>query len=154
MDDRKRVVLPNVELFERIKELVSEGHQVKFRVKGDSMNPFLIGSRDEAVVSPFTKEDIVPGTVILAKDKTGRIILHRVIRVNDTEIEMMGDGNCLGTEMTDLEHVAGVITEVVRNGRLVSCRGRGWRMASYLWGIFRPVRRWTLAFWRRILRKI
>lgn len=154
MNKIRKVALPNEILFERVKELVADGHSVTFRVKGNSMNPFLLDCRDEAVVSPFEKKDIVPGIVILAEDMNGRIILHRVIGVNGDAIKMMGDGNCRGTERTDFSRVAGIVKEVIRNGRQISCEGWGWRFTSVCWNKLRPFRRWMLAFWKRILRKI
>lgn len=154
MDESRKVVLPNDVLFGRVKELVAEGHRVTFRVKGNSMNPFLVDSRDEAVVSPFERKEVCPGCIILAKDMIGRVILHRVIAVRGDVIEMMGDGNCYGTEITSWDRIAGLITAVVRSGKQISCRSRRWKTVSFLWMKCRPVRRWLLAIWRRILREI
>lgn len=150
MNEVRKVKLPNGELFEQIRSLVAEGHRVTFRVKGNSMNPFLVGCRDEVTVSPFESVEIVPGALILARDRMGRVILHRVVRVRGEEVVLMGDGNCRGEETTDRDNIAGLITEVVRNGRLISCRSRKWKACSAAWKALRPVRRWMLAIWRRV----
>lgn len=150
----RKVALPNEEMFDRIKELVAAGHHVTFRVKGNSMNPFLLDGRDEAMVSPFKEKEIIPGVLILAKDHAGRVILHRVIRINKENIVMMGDGNCHGTEVTRIDMVAGIVTGVVRKGKRISCRSWQWKLASLLWSILTPVRRWALAIWRRVFLKI
>lgn len=154
MGKKRKVVLPNEILFDRVKELVAEGHSITFRVKGNSMNPFLMDGRDEVVISSFREKDIRPGVIILAKDIFDRVMLHRVIGVRGGIIEMMGDGNCYGTEISDFGRIAGIVTGVVRNGQRISCRSKGWNFFSSFWNIARPVRRWLLAVWRRILRKI
>lgn len=149
MENLRKIKLPNELLFNRIKELVGEGHSVTFRVKGNSMNPFLIDQRDEVTVSPFQNEDLRPGSIILAKDRSNRIILHRVIAIQGNKIKMMGDGNPHGTETTEAEQVAGIVTEVIRKGKKISCQDKGWKTASYWWNVLRPLRRWLLGIWRR-----
>lgn len=150
MSEPRKVIVSNQELFEQIRALVAEGHRVTFRVKGNSMNPFLVDLRDEAVVSPFERGDIVPGVLVLARDTLGRIVLHRVVRAEGEKIVLMGDGNCFGEETTSLADIAGMITEVIRNGRRISCDSRSWKWSSALWKALKPVRRWMLAIWRRM----
>ena len=149
MSELRRVSIPNEALLTQVGELVSGGHHVTIRVRGNSMNPFFVDRRDEVILSPFTKEDIKVGKVILARDGQGRFILHRIIKIEGEDIVMMGDGNLKGVEHTTTNDILGIVTAGIRKGKQVKCAGFGWEFYSCLWVIMCPLRRWLLAIWRR-----
>lgn len=149
MEDVKRKSLPNEPLLGHVAELVSKGHNVTIRVRGNSMNPFFIDRRDEVILSPFTDRDIKVGAVILARDERDRIVFHRIIRIKGDDIVMMGDGNVRGVEHTNINRVLGLLTGGIRNGKAVDCTGFAWRFFSIIWRFLLPMRRLLLAVWRR-----
>lgn len=151
MNELRRVSIPNEVLLTQVGELVATGHHVTIRVRGNSMNPFFVDRRDEVVLSPFGKENIKVGKVILARDKDGRYILHRIIKIEGEDIVMMGDGNLKGVEHTTADEVLGLVTGAVRKGKQVACSGFCWELYSRCWLLLCPVRRWLLAIWRRFL---
>lgn len=149
MAERVKVSVDNRLFFSEISSLVSEGNSVLFKVRGKSMMPFLHGDRDSVILSPFSEDDISVGKIVLAMDIDGRIILHRVIAVGDRAVTLMGDGICNRTETADFSRIAGVVTEVVRNGKRINAGSLSWRMLSSFWRILTPIRRYLLAVYFR-----
>lgn len=150
MSELRRVSLPNEPLLLQVGELVSSGHNVTIRVRGNSMNPFFVDRRDEVILSPFTKEELKPGVIVLARDESSRFVLHRIIKISGDDLILMGDGNSKGVEYTTPEQVLGVVRKAIRKGREINCYGRKWEFLSSLWRVLLPVRRWLLAVWRRV----
>lgn len=150
MSEPRRVSLPNEPLLTQVGELIAAGHNVTIRVRGNSMNPFFVDRRDEVVLSPFQKEDLKPGVIILARDEYSRFVLHRIIKTERDQLILMGDGNIKGIEHTYPKDVLGMVTGGVRNGKQIKCSGKKWERASNTWRRLLPVRRWILAVWRRL----
>lgn len=151
----KSLSIPNDILIPQIKALIDEGHTATFRVRGVSMRLFLEDRRDKVILCAL-KEPPKKGDVILAEIYPGRYVLHRVIRVEGKHYTLRGDGNLRGVEECELEDVVGIVTGFYRKGRdvpdLVS--GMKWKVYSAIWLWLTPVRRWLLAFYRRIWLKI
>lgn len=146
----RTVTLPNSILIPQIKKAIDEGHTVTFRVRGFSMRLFLEDRRDKVVLAPC--KDVETGDVVLAETSKGNYVLHRIIKKEGERLTLMGDGNVAGTESCRTEDVIGVATGFFRKGRdkadLVS--GRKWRLYSFVWLRLRPLRRYILAFYRRV----
>lgn len=150
MQEIRKVTLPNEELLSEVARLIARGQHVRLRVRGNSMNPFFVDRRDEVVLSPFDREDLIPGKIILARDKYHRFVLHRIIKITSTYIILMGDGNIKGTEDILYEDVVGIVTSAIRNNKEIRCEGVWWDFFSSTWKYLLPVRRWLLAIWRRL----
>ena len=133
--------------------LVNEGIRVTFPVKGYSMLPFIIGSRES--VDLIKPEQIQVGDVVLAWVDGCRYVIHRIIHIDGDQVTMMGDGNIAGVEHCLLSDVAALAVNVVtpqdKHNNLYS----PWRIkASHLWWRLLPIRRWILAIYRRTWLKI
>lgn len=136
------------EIIQNAISLVHEGLRVTFPVKGNSMLPFIIGGRESVdLVKPV---DLRVGHVVLAWVDGCRYVVHRIIRIEGTQVTLMGDGNIAGVEHCDLSDVAALAVNVV------SKRGKHhdlyapWRVkASRMWFRLLPIRRWILAIYRR-----
>ena len=134
-------------------DLVNEGMRVTFPVKGYSMLPFIIGSRESVdLVKP---EQIKVGDVVLAWVENCRYVIHRIIRIEGDQVTLMGDGNIAGVEQCLLKDVAAKAINVVTPGGKHHPLYNPWRIkASHLWWRLLPVRRWILAIYRRTWLKI
>lgn len=134
-------------------DLVNEGMRVTFPVKGYSMLPFIIGSRESVdLVKP---EQIKVGDVVLAWVENCRYVIHRIIRIEGDQVTLMGDGNIAGVEHCLLKDVAAKAINVVTPGSKHHPLYNPWRIkASHLWWRLLPVRRWILAIYRRTWLKI
>ena len=133
--------------------LVNEGIRVTFPVKGYSMLPFIIGSRESVdLVKP---ENLRVGHVVLAWVEGCRYVIHRIISIEGQQVTLMGDGNIAGVEHCTLDEVAALAVNVVTAGGKHHDHYALSRVkASKLWWRLLPVRRWILAIYRRTWLKI
>lgn len=138
------VSLPNELLLEETARLIAQGHTVTHRVRGNSMNPFLVDRRDKVTLSLYLDSQLRPGAFVLARTTDDRLVLHRIIRRRGNLLTLMGDGNIGQTEQTTTRDVLGLVIEVSRKGKIYRCTGRTWRTYSYLWTRLLPVRRYVL----------
>ena len=132
--------------------LVSEGIAVTFPVNGRSMLPFIVGGKESVILEkPRTPQE---GDVVLAYVENCRYVIHRIIRIEDETITLMGDGNLYGVEHCRLQDIKATATHVVgANGKKRSLDSRQSRRRAALWLKLRPVRKWLLLVYR-IIRKV
>lgn len=143
-------ILPNELIVKELAKNIREGHSVSFTIRGNSMNPFLKDGRDQVTLSPFRKDDLRSGAVILAREMRGRYLLHRIITREGDKITMSGDGNTGLVEETSIDNVVGVLTKVFRKGVCYQCDGIVWKSYSVCWMRLTPLRRVLLRVIRRI----
>lgn len=141
------------EIIQNAIALVNEGMRVTFPVKGYSMLPFIIGSRESVdLVKP---EKIQKGDVVLAWVENCRYVIHRIIRIDGEQVMLMGDGNIAGVEHCLLKDVAAKAINVVTPKGKHHPLYNPWRVkASRIWWRLLPVRRWILAIYRRTWLKV
>lgn len=142
--------IPNEILLPEVARLIAEGHKATIVVRGNSMNPFLVDRRDRITLGTFTSDDLQPGASVLARDTTGRIVFHRIIRRNGETLILQGDGNLAQTEETSINQVMGLMTVALRKEKEYPADGKVWKRYSYWWLKLTPVRRWLLAIFRRL----
>lgn len=141
------MIIPNELLFENVASMLSEGHTVTLKAKGNSMFPFIVGGRDCVVLRKHTCVEV--GDIVLARLLGKCYVMHRVYRKEGNELVLMGDGNVHGTERCLEADVCGVVQEIVRDGHNISCRSERERRNAGRWKRLLPVRRYILAVWRR-----
>lgn len=132
--------------------LVGEGVSITLPVSGRSMLPFIIGGRESVILQQSAAP--VVGDVVLAWVNGCRYVVHRVIRIDGDRVTLMGDGNLVGKEYCALGDVKAVATHVVgADGRKHDLYTPWRRRAARLWYRLRPVRRYLLAFYRRVINR-
>lgn len=154
-DATRRITVENHAFMQEItRQFREKGRKsVTFVVYGVSMHPFLDSGRDKVVLAPPMPPR--KGQVVLAEITPRRYALHRIIEIKGNEITMRGDGNPLWmTETFTDDKLVGTAIGFIRKGHHVSTDSRLWRTYSALWHITRPVRRYLLSFYRRIIKKI
>ena len=137
-------------IIEEAIRLVNEGVSVTYPVNGRSMLPFIIGGKESVILQKVDKLQI--GDVVLAWADGNHYVVHRVIRICGDKVTLMGDGNIYGVEHCKLDDVKAWVTHVVdQHGkrRDINCRWR--RCAARAWWWLRPIRRYILAIYRRII---
>lgn len=141
-------VLPNNEILRDLIMLVNEGQRVVLPVKGNSMLPFIIGGQESVeLVKPSS---VAVGDVVLAWINDCRYVVHRVIRIDGEQVQLMGDGNLTAEEFCLTKDVAARAEYVIgRNGRKRYLYSRRRVLESRLWWRLRPLRRYILAVYRR-----
>ena len=145
----QEIQFANAILLPEIVKMLNEGHTVTLRLKGFSMRPFLEDGRDKALLTKPTNPKV--GDPVLAEIAPKHFVLHRIISIKGDDVMLRGDGN-LGTENCKLKDVQGAVIGVYRKGRETLDRtdGRKWCVYSWLWTRLYPIRRYLLAFYRRI----
>lgn len=144
------VEMSNAILIPDIVDLINHGHTVTLRLRGYSMRPFLENDRDKALlVKP--PQTLKVGDPILAEVMPGRYVLHRIIKIDGNNLKLRGDGN-LGVEQCTMKDIRCGVEGFYRKGRKTMDRvdGRKWKVYSFVWCHLFPIRRYLLAFYRRI----
>ena len=142
MDKR---VIANEILLEEAAALMTEGRDVTFTPLGSSMDPFISGGKDSVTMRRMA--DVEVGDIVLVR-LPDRYVLHRVFRVEGDALTLMGDGNVNITETCTKNDILGTVTGIIRGGR-EHAPGK-----AVLWRRLLPIRRYLLAFYRRIIKKI
>ncbi len=151
----KTVSLPNEIFVPQVRALLEEGQQfVTFRVRGNSMRPFLENDRD--CVALKLPDEIRVGDVVLAEVEPQHYVLHRVIIRQDNDLVLKGDGNSKGIETCTVENVLAKAVGFYRKGkrRAELVTGWKWRWYSWFWMHTVRIRRYLLAAHRRIWLKL
>ena len=141
--------MTNSVLLPEIVRLLNEGHTVTLRLRGFSMRPFLEDGRDKALLTKAVSPKV--GDPVLAEIEPKHFVLHRIISIQGDNVVLRGDGN-LGVEHCKLGDVKGAVIGFYRKGRnkLDRTDGKKWRTYSWIWTRLYPIRRFLLAFYRRI----
>ncbi|MBR5440380.1 MAG: S24/S26 family peptidase [Prevotella sp.] len=149
----REIKLSNAEFLPEIVKLMDEGHTVTLRLRGFSMRPFLEDNRDKALMTKATNPKV--GDPVLAEIEPKHFVLHRIVQIDGDNVTLRGDGN-LGNEYCTLGDVKGAVIGFYRKGRTTLDRTDGWkwRTYSFFWTRLYPIRRYLLAFYRRIWLKV
>lgn len=138
-------ILPNDILLAEAGALLAEGRDVELLVKGNSMLPFLHDERDSVRLRKL--DTVAKGDIVLAQISPGHYVLHRVRAVDGEKLTLMGDGNIRGTESCTRADVLGTAVEFIRPDGTRRKPGRG-----RCWAVLRPIRRYLLYLYRKIVK--
>ena len=140
--------LPNAFLFPEVARLLEEGCTVTLPAKGDSMFPFVAGGRDEVVLRKAAT--VRTGDIVLAEVPGKGYVIHRVYRIAEGQLTLMGDGNLRGVERCSRAHVIARAVRIIRpDGSSADCCSPSELRKARLWRRLLPLRRILLAVWRR-----
>ena len=89
--DNKARVISNEAYFAEVQRILSEGKEVRIRVKGNSMLPF-IQDGDTVLLRAYQGQSLALGSNILAKDKD-KFVFHRFVGKKNDQYILAGDGN-------------------------------------------------------------
>ena len=134
------ILLSGVEAF------IKEGRSVILKARGQSMLPFIFPERDSVQLEKA--ESLSVGDIVLVRlyrSASPYYVMHRIIRIEDGVFTMMGDGNISGVEKFRWENVIAKVTAIVSGDGKSRTVGK-----ASVWRALRPVRRYLLAFYRRI----
>ena len=143
----------NSEFLPEVVKMLNERHTVTLRLRGFSMRPFLEDGRDQALLTKLVT--IKKGDAVLAEVTPGHYVLHRIISIKGENVVLRGDGN-IEVERCSLADIKGFAIGFYRNGRTKLDRTNvlKWRFYSLGWTTLFPLRRYLLAFYRRIWLKM
>ncbi len=152
-NDRPQLRLANAEFIPEIISMLNEGHSVTLPLRGNSMRPFLENERDKVLLLSTNINNVVVGDAVLAEIKPKLFVLHRIIKIEDDNITLCGDGNLTFEHCT----VSGIKAKAIafyRKGRTVAdyTDGHKWKIYSYIWTSLFPIRRYLLFLYRYYIR--
>lgn len=133
--------------------------RIAFTNRGVSMLPLLRENRDMMVIDRKGEGRCRKYDAVFYKRENGQYVLHRILKVRSKDYVIVGD-HCWQKEygITD-EHILGVLSAVVRDGKELSADSWGYRLYVHLWCDFFPVRALVLRLrskvgeWKRRLWK-
>jgi len=141
-----------------IEELLKSGTSVGFYPQGNSMYPTIVPGRDNVIVEPLSERKIKRGDVLLfrrpdnAPVYPGKLILHRVCKVKEDGIYMVGDNEKIVEGPLPRNVFLGVMTELHRKGKTIKVSSLFYKMLTRSWLFLRPVR-FVITKPLRLLRK-
>jgi len=146
-----------------IEKLLKDGNCIRFKPQGYSMYPVLVPGRDEVVVAPIEEgQSLKRGQVALyrrykANGEKDILVLHRIWRVNEQGIYMVGDNQKEVEGPLPTTQMLGIATTIYRKECEISTKNRGYCLITGVWlcfGIIRPLISKTVAFFKRLCKRI
>lgn len=127
-------------------ELAQKGFLL-YTTVGRSMRPFLRSGEDLMRIQARGEARLKAGDVVLYRRKSGRYVLHRIVKVRKEDYVLCGD-NCWQLEpgIRD-DQILGKLTAVIRQGRVQVVNNFGYRLKVNLWWVIYPVR--AVYLWTR-----
>lgn len=121
----KIIEVDNALLLEALLGDLQAGRSVLFLGKGNSMWPLIRNGKDRIEVKPAEKP-LHPGKIVMAvmPESQSRFVVHRLVKVNNDQAVLSGDGNAFQTETCPLENIVGEIVAIHRHG------GKVWTSSS------------------------
>ena len=153
MEIRTKILPPEVLLEDYCRLLQTDPaiEALPVQVSGNSMFPFLTHGRDTVYLSRLTRP-ARRGDILLYRRDSGAYVLHRVLKVEEGSLTMLGDGQLAPEPGIRPEQVLAVTERVIRRGKDLSASDPGWRAYTALWLALHPVRRWILAAVHRLIK--
>lgn len=130
--------------------LLDKGIDVKIMPHGLSMLPFIMGDRDEVILSKITRE-LKRGDIVLYKRISGQYVLHRLHHKNSDGLFFMGDSQNFIEGPILKEDCLALVETYYKKGRLKNNSTWDMKIKYTVWFWLRPVR-WKLIklnAWRR-----
>ncbi len=116
----------------QMKEIISRGEGFWLVVTGNSMVPTLKQLQDRVYISPFNGK-AKKGEILLTETSENHCLLHRVIKCDGDMVLYNGDANTYCEGPLPVYDVIGIVTELDRNGRLISVNNIYYKIWSVVW---------------------
>ena len=137
-----------------IEQLLADGKTIKIKPQGYSMYPLFVPGRDEACIEHTDFSSLKRGDVILYRRDKSILVLHRIWKITDNSLYMVGDNQTEIEGPLRADQVRGKLTGFVRNGKFVDVKNPIYHFLSSLWLFLRPLRpcAWKLTACMRKIR--
>ena len=139
-----------------IENLLQHGETVKLKPQGHSMYPLFVSGRDWAILKKAEYDKLKKGDVVLYRREGSILVLHRICKIKNDGLYMVGDNQREVEGPLGKEQVKGILTGLERRGKYISAKDPLYIMLSRLWLFLRPLRpaiSKTVAMLKRLVRK-
>lgn len=131
MEPEVRKVDPQV-LMEDLLQTLEHTEAVPLLISGNSMYPFLAHGRDTVYLTKLTGP-VKRGDMVLYRRAGGQYILHRVYRVGEDTLALIGDGQVGVEPGIRYGQLLAKVSAVRRKGRLLRAGHPVWFFYEKLW---------------------
>lgn len=134
--------------------VLEDGRSVKFTVVGNSMYPIFRSNVDRVTVKKTDK--VKKRDVILYRREDGDYVLHRVVGKGKQGYKLCGDNQLIVEYPVRAENVIAKMTSFERKGREYDAHCLWYRIYSYVWCLFiplRPLEYKIVRFLKRIIKR-
>jgi hypothetical protein len=146
--------IPVAEWFKLIIPIMREGYELKICPQGGSMIPFLVGGRDEAVLSvPADDFKFKVNDIVLYQIDGGIHVLHRICRINSAGIYTLGDAQLEIEGPMQREDILAVADYIIRKGKKITRANLRYNILATVWRWIRPFRRHVMDAYTKIFCK-
>ena len=120
--------------------LIKNQNSVQLHPIGYSMYPLIVPDRDEVIISPLKKK-IRRGDVLLFRRKSGKLVLHRVIKVKESKLYFVGDNQTEIEGPIDPSQVLGIMSSFIHKKTKYSVSNPLYFLSWQIWLILLPLRK-------------
>lgn len=109
-------------LYSLIVDGLAQSKSVTIKAQGRSMTPFIIEDRDQIILESADPKEIKRGDIVLARLQDGRLIAHRVFKIEERQNEQLlftlrGDGNPSLKEKIYSKDIVAEVVAIERENR-------------------------------------
>lgn len=123
-----------------IEQLLKDGNTVQTVINGYSMYPMLTPGRDSVILEPFGEKQPRRGDVVLYRRDGSILVLHRIWRIRQDGIYMVGDNQTQIEGPLRPDQIRGRLTAFTRKGKIISTGCIFYRLYAFVWLWMRPFR--------------
>lgn len=125
-------------------EMLEKEGRIVYTNKGVSMLPLLREDRDIMHIEVLKEKPKMYDAVLFKRPGVvgrGAYVLHRVLKINENGTYFIIGDNCISGETVKEEHILGLLTSVVRDGKVIDMKDPSYqRFVRFWWFIF-PLRK-------------
>ena len=140
METNLRIFSPDV-LLEEYRELLKDENveALPLVISGNSMSPFLIHGRDTIYLSRLTRP-VKRGDVLLYQRNNGAYILHRVFKIENDSLIMVGDAQTELESGIRPDQVIAIMSSAEHKGKKQAPGSFWWEFFEKVWIRMVPLR--------------
>jgi hypothetical protein len=143
--------IPATEWVKLIIPIMREGYGLRICPRGGSMIPFLVGGRDEAVISiPSSDFRLKKNDIVLYQIQNGIHVLHRICRINQKGIFTLGDSQLQIEGPLQRDDIIAVAEYIIRKGKKIERTNLQYNILASIWRWLRPFRRVIMSVYTRV----
>lgn len=123
-----------------LEKLLQDGNIIEIKPQGYSMYPLFTPGRDLARIEQIPTDMFRKGDVALYRREQGILVLHRICKITDKGIYMVGDNQSEIEGPLSPSQLKGKLVGFVRKGQSYTVDHPLYRLQSSLWLWMLPIR--------------
>lgn len=121
--------------------LLGDGKTIQIKPQGYSMYPMFVPGRDSAVIVKADMNRIKRGDVVLYRRDGSVLVLHRIWKVKESGIYLVGDNQEEIEGPLRRDQIKGILIAFIHGEKTISVKNPVYKLVSRGWLFMRPYRR-------------